>query len=218
MSYVFVIATRKQPLNPVHPGRAGLLPSSGNAAIFITIILKGARVPQHLSTGLALVNEGIGDILFASELIHRGQAIQKAMEQHKTRNRKPGFAHRRRRAGWLALFLECRVTNVLTTATQVRAVVSLGSMRGTRVGQELVRASSSLDIQTKRRLVQGIGHRFCTRVQRYDGPGYDLGDVSDGERTSPLTPQQERAISPSFLQAREKWRALGEEIGRTIRS
>jgi RRXRR protein len=44
LSNVFVLDTKKQPLNPVHPGRARLLLSSGKAAVFkrypFTIILK----------------------------------------------------------------------------------------------------------------------------------------------------------------------------------
>jgi hypothetical protein len=71
MSNVFVLDTNKQPLNPVHPGRARMLLSSGRAAVFkrypFTIILKVAieqpdvqplRIkidPGSKTTGLALV-------------------------------------------------------------------------------------------------------------------------------------------------------------------
>ena len=44
MSKVFVLDTNKQALNPVHPGRARILLSTGKAAVFkrypFTIILK----------------------------------------------------------------------------------------------------------------------------------------------------------------------------------
>ena len=44
MSNVFVLDTKKQPLNPVHPGRARLLLTQGKAAVFkrypFTIVLK----------------------------------------------------------------------------------------------------------------------------------------------------------------------------------
>ncbi|MGZ3629593.1 MAG: RRXRR domain-containing protein, partial [Ktedonobacteraceae bacterium] len=44
MSNVFVLDTKKRPLNSVHPGRARMLLKSGEAAVFrrypFTIILK----------------------------------------------------------------------------------------------------------------------------------------------------------------------------------
>jgi hypothetical protein len=46
MSKVFVLDAKKHPLNPVHPGRARILLSTGKAAVFkrypFTIVLKGA--------------------------------------------------------------------------------------------------------------------------------------------------------------------------------
>ena len=70
MSSVFVLDTNKRPLDPVHPGRARLLLSSGKAAVFkrypFTIILKREVVspvleplrlkidPGSKTTGLAL--------------------------------------------------------------------------------------------------------------------------------------------------------------------
>jgi len=89
MNYVFVVDTNKQPLNPVHPGWARKLLSSGRAAVYrrypFTIILKVAvpdadvqplRLkidPGSKTTGVAIVNDDTGDMLFASELNHRGE-------------------------------------------------------------------------------------------------------------------------------------------------
>ena len=81
MSKVFVLDTNKQPLNPVHPGRARLLLSTGKAAVLkycpFTIILKEAietpkREPLRIkldpgsrTTGIALLNEiTIGETSF----------------------------------------------------------------------------------------------------------------------------------------------------------
>ena len=91
MSKVFVLDTNKRPLDPIHPGWARKLLSSGKAAIFrrypFTIILNG-RVnhpeveplrlkidPGSKTTGLAVVNDVSGEVIFAAELTHRGQAI-----------------------------------------------------------------------------------------------------------------------------------------------
>ncbi len=140
MSKVFVLDTQKQPLNPIHPGRARLLLTQGKAAVLkrypFTIILKTAAQEPELqplrikidpgsqTTGLALVDDSSGAILFAAELHHRGQAIKKASDQRravrrsrrqrKTRYRQPHFKNRRRKSGWLAPSLESRVAHVLT--------------------------------------------------------------------------------------------------------
>ena len=46
MSHVFVVDTNKRPLNPIHPGQARWLLTSGKAAVFrrypFTVILKCA--------------------------------------------------------------------------------------------------------------------------------------------------------------------------------
>ena len=78
MSHVFVLDTNKQPLPPVHAGRARILLRRGKAAVFrrypFTIILKQA-IPAppaqglHLKidpgskmTGLAIVNDLSGEL------------------------------------------------------------------------------------------------------------------------------------------------------------
>ncbi len=140
MSYVFVLDTNKQPLNPVHPAWARKLLSSGRAAVYkrypFTIILKVAvpdtnvqplRLkidPGSKTTGLAVVNDNTGDVPFAAELNHSGQRIKKSMESRrairrsrrhrKTRYRKPRFNNRRRQDGWLAPSLRSRVENIET--------------------------------------------------------------------------------------------------------
>ena len=140
MSSVFVVDQNRTALNPIHPGRARILLSSGRAAVLkrypFTILLK--RVvdepcvkplrlkldPGSKTTGMAIVNDTSGQVVFAAELRHRGQAIQAALEtrrasrrsrrQRKTRYRKGRFNNRRRRAGWLPPSLESRIANVLT--------------------------------------------------------------------------------------------------------
>src|ERR1051326_4922560 len=127
MSKVFVLDTNKQPLNPVHPGRARILLSSGKAAVFkrypFTLILKcvvehPAVHPLRLkidpgsqTTGMALVDDSSGDVVFAAEMTHRGQAIKHVLDQRRavrrgrrqrnTRYRPPGFHRRSSKAGWL---------------------------------------------------------------------------------------------------------------------
>src|SRR5438067_514722 len=93
MSNVFVIDTHKQPLHPVHPARARLLLKAGKAAVFrhfpFTIILKrevdhpqvsALRLkldPGSKTTGIALVNDASGEVVWAAELTHRGQEIKR---------------------------------------------------------------------------------------------------------------------------------------------
>src|SRR5258707_1759096 len=160
MSNVFVLDTNKQPLNPVHPGYARLLLTQGKAAVLkrypFTIVLKRAidhpvleplRVkldPGSKTTGLAVVHDATGEVVFAVEITHRGQEIKKALDtrrgvrrgrrQRDTRYRKAGLRNRRRKKGWLAPSLESRVLNVVTW---VKRLVRLCPI--TTISQEVVR-------------------------------------------------------------------------------
>jgi 5-methylcytosine-specific restriction endonuclease McrA len=60
------------------------------------------------------------------------------------------------------------------TGDLVRAVVPTGAKAGSHVGRVAVRASGNFNIQTGTSVVQGVGHRHCTLVQRADGYGYAL--------------------------------------------
>ena len=100
MSKVFVLDTTKQPLNPVHPGRARLLLKEGKAAVYrrfpFTLILKRALEaptlhplrlkidPGSQTTGLAILNESSGEVVWAAELTHRGKQIKQSMGQRRT--------------------------------------------------------------------------------------------------------------------------------------
>lgn len=145
MSKVFVIDTTKRPLNPVHPGRARMLLASGQAAVYrrypFTIILKkevkSTRVeplrlkidPGSKTTGLALVNDASGEVVWAAELAHRGGAIKEALDArravrhrrrwHHSRYRKPRFLNRCRSKGWLPPSLLSRVTNIVTWVSRI---------------------------------------------------------------------------------------------------
>src|SRR5579859_7310589 len=99
MSNVFVLDTNKQLLNPVHPGRARILLSQGKAAILkrypFTIVLKTAveqpvleplRLkidPGSKTTGLALLNDASGEVVFAAEITHRGHVISKRLDDRR---------------------------------------------------------------------------------------------------------------------------------------
>lgn len=140
MSNVFVLDTLHRPLDPVHPGYARTLLSRGKAAVYrrypFTIILQQEvqePTPQPLrlkldpgskTTGLAIVNDATGEVVWGAELIHRGQAIKAALDgrralrqsrrQRKTRYRKPRFTNRRRKEGWLPPSIASRIANIDT--------------------------------------------------------------------------------------------------------
>src|SRR5690242_14322583 len=112
MSHVFVVDTNKHPLDPLHPARARILLRSGQAAIFrrypFTLILKtesSTRPPSDYrvkidpgskTTGIALVNDAAGQIVFAAEIEHRGEQIKAALDKRRVlrrgrRNRKTRY-------------------------------------------------------------------------------------------------------------------------------
>lgn len=156
---VFVIDADKKPVAPCHSARARELLTKGKAAVFrrypFTIILKYAVAnpvvssatvkidPGSKTTGIALVRVD-GTVLWAAELMHRGQKIKDAMESRrslrvsrrsrKTRYRAARFDNRRRSAGWLAPSLEHRVR---TTMTWVNRLARFTPITG--IAQELVR-------------------------------------------------------------------------------
>jgi 5-methylcytosine-specific restriction endonuclease McrA len=160
MSKVFVLDTNKQPLNPVHPGRARLLLKQGKAAVYrrypFTLILKRVveqpyleplRVkidPGSKTSGIALVNDASSEVLWAAELIHRGEqikrdmdkrrAVRKSRRQRKTRYRQPRFGNRRKRKGTLPPSQTSRVCNVVTWVRRLMHLCLLSA-----ISQELVR-------------------------------------------------------------------------------
>ncbi len=160
MSKVFVLDTSKRPLDPVHPAWARKLLSSGQAAVWrrypFTIILKKEinqpRVqllrlkldPGSKVTGIAVVNDASGEVVFAAELEHRGQAIKAALDnrravrrnrrQRKTQYRKPRFENRRRSKGWLAPSLMSRISNIETWARRIMRSCPIAAL-----SQELVK-------------------------------------------------------------------------------
>ena len=159
MQYVFVLDTNKQPLDPIHPAEARTLLRGGQAAIFrkypFTIILKFAATnepeplrvkvdPGSKITGIAVVNDDTGRVVWAANLHHRGQRIKDTLEgrravrrsrrNRKTRYRKPRFLNRTRPKGWLAPSLQSRVDNIVTWVKRLWRVSNV-----THISMELVR-------------------------------------------------------------------------------
>ncbi len=165
MSNVFVVDANRKPLDPVHPGYARLLLTQGKATVLrrfpFTIVLTGVREhqeeqplrvkldPGSKTTGIAIVNDATGEVLFAAELTHRGQAIKDALDgrrgvrhsrrQRTTRYRKPRYQNRRRPTGWLPPSLESRICNVMTWVKRLMRVCPI-----TAISQEVVRFDMQL--------------------------------------------------------------------------
>ncbi|MGJ5674786.1 MAG: RNA-guided endonuclease IscB [Nostochopsis sp.] len=174
MSKVFVIDSEKRQLDPIHSAQARQLLRNKKAAVYrrfpFTIILKESRPASSVSplrlkidpgakhTGIALVNDSTGEVVFAAELKHRGFAIRDALtsrrqlrrsrRNRKTRYRQPRFLNRTRSEGWLAPCLKSRVENIKTWVEKLRKLAPI-----TAISQELVRFDMQLmrnpDIQGK---------------------------------------------------------------------
>lgn len=181
MSHVFVLSSDRQPLDPCHPARARRLLTSGRAAVFrrfpFTIILKARSAaesvthphrikldPGSKTTGIAVVAEGTGRVVWAGELTHRGQqirdrleqrrAIRRSRRQRKTRYRKARFLNRRRPEGWLAPSLAHRVETTLTWVNRLRRFVPVAAL-----SVELVRFDTQLMQDAK---VSGVAYQQGT--------------------------------------------------------
>jgi 5-methylcytosine-specific restriction endonuclease McrA len=154
MASVAVLDTDKRPLNPMHPARARRLLDQGKAAVFrrvpFTIILKHSvptatppplRLkidPGSQTSGLTVLNDQSGEIVFAGEIVHRGRAIQHAMYQRQLvrrarrhrhcRYRPARFLNRRRAAAWLPPSLASRVANLITWVGRLRSAYPIGAI------------------------------------------------------------------------------------------
>jgi 5-methylcytosine-specific restriction endonuclease McrA len=165
MSKVFLIDTDLRPLDPIHPAQARQLLREKKAAVFrrfpFTLILKESRPDSPVSplrlkidpgakfTGIALVNDSTGEIVFAGELKHRGFAIRDSLtsrrqlrrsrRNRKNRYRKPRFLNRTRPKAWLAPSLQSRVDNIKTWVERLRKIAPIEA-----ISQELVRFDTQL--------------------------------------------------------------------------
>lgn len=165
MLHVFVLDNDRCPLPPVHPGTARRWLNQKKAAAFrrypFTIILNETPPKQYVeplrvkidpgskTTGLAVVNDTTGQVVWAADLSHRGQAIKKSLtdrravrgsrRQRKTRYRMARFDNRCRRARWLPPSLESRVHNILTWVCRLRRLCPIEA-----ISMELVRFDTQL--------------------------------------------------------------------------
>ncbi|MCC5668582.1 HNH endonuclease [Nostoc sp. CHAB 5784] len=159
MSKIFVIDSEKRPLSPIHSAQARQLLRNKKAAVYrwfpFTIILKESRPETPASalrlkidpgakfTGIALVNDSTGEVVFAAELKHRGFAIRDVLTTRRqlrrsrrariTRYRQPRFLNRTRPQGWLAPSLQSRVDNIKTWVEKLRKLTPIQA-----ISQELV--------------------------------------------------------------------------------
>lgn len=173
MSKVFVLNSNKKSVNPIHPAKARQLLRDKKAAIFrqfpFTIILKEEKVeevdplrlkidPGAKTTGLAIINDKTGEVVFAAEITHRGFQIREALtnrrqlrrfrRNRKTRYRQPRFLNRTKPKGWLPPSLESRIANILTWVNKLKKYSNIQA-----ISQELVKFDTQLmqnkDIQGK---------------------------------------------------------------------
>jgi len=156
-NFVFVLDSNRKPLAPCKPGVARSLLKAGKAAVFrrypFTIILhkQVETTPEPLelkldpgskTTGIAILLNS--SVIWAAELMHRGQQIKDALlsrrqlrrgrRNRKTHYRQARFFNRSRPEGWLAPSLGHRVETVLTWVSRLCRFASIGS-----IAQELVR-------------------------------------------------------------------------------
>ncbi len=165
MQRVLVVSAERAPLSPCRPARARWLLTQHKAAVLrrypFTIILKHPpsgtvtpplRVkvdPGSKTTGLAIVNEATGEVVWAAEVSHRGQQVKDALDarratrrgrrQRHTRYRQPRFDNRTRPKGWLPPSLASRVQNVVTWVERLRRYAPISD-----ISLELVRFDPQL--------------------------------------------------------------------------
>jgi 5-methylcytosine-specific restriction endonuclease McrA len=94
--------------------------------------------PGSKTTGLAIVKETTGEVVWAATLEHRGQQVTEALtkrracrrsrRQRHTRYRPSRFLNRRRKQGWLPPSLQSRLANVLTWVVRLQHWCPIGAL------------------------------------------------------------------------------------------
>ena len=216
MSNVFVLDDMQRPLDPIHPGYARRLLSSGQAAVFchypftiiltkevqepITPPLRLKLDPGSKTTGIAIVNDASGEVVWAAELTHRGNSISGSLDrrrasrrgrrQRNTRYRKARFLNRRKPKGWLPPSLESRIANILTWVHRLSRYCPLAS-----ISQELVKFDTQLMQNAE---ISGIDYQQGT-LQGYELREYVL---EKWNRTCAYCGAKEIPLQIEHIQAR----------------
>src|SRR5262249_23497503 len=86
--------------------------------------------PGSCTTGIAIINDAKGEVVFAANLSHRGErikerldkrrAVRRSRRQRKTRYRTPRFLNRKHKKVCLPPSLESRIANILTWVNRLR--------------------------------------------------------------------------------------------------
>jgi 5-methylcytosine-specific restriction endonuclease McrA len=156
--------------------------------------------PGSKTTGIAVVDDATGEVVFAAELAHRGHTIKAALERRRavrrsrrrrhTRYRQARFRNRTRKQGWLAPSLASRVANVLTWVRRLMRVCSI-----TAISQEVVR----FDLQQMQNLaIQGAEYQQGTLF------GYELREylLEKWNRTCSYCGKQNIPLQIEHIQAK----------------
>jgi 5-methylcytosine-specific restriction endonuclease McrA len=207
LSKVFVVDTNLRQLNPIHPAEARRLLSTGKAAVYrrypFAIVLKTAveapidplRVkidPGSKTTGIAIVNDATGEVVFAAELSHQGEAIKKRLDKRRgvrrsrrnrhTRYRQARWRNRRnKKKGWLPPSLQSRITNIVTWVNRFmqRCHITAMSMELVRFDTQLVENAEISGIEYQQGTLAGYEvreyllekwKRACTYCQKQNIP------------------------------------------------
>lgn len=195
-----------------------MLLSQGKAAVFrrypFTLILKeSVRAPKieplrlkidpgAKTTGLAIVNDSTGEVVWVAELQHRGFQIRDALtlrrqlrcfrRNRKTRYRQPRFLNRTRNKKWLPPPLNSRVDNILTWVKRLSSLCQI-----TAISQELVRFDTQ---QMQDVEIGGVGYQQGTRS------GYEVREflLEKWNRTCVYCGEKDTRLEIEHIQPKSK--------------
>lgn len=165
MSRIFVVDHERRPLMPTTPARARILLKQRKAAILrrfpFVLILKEPRPdevvnplrvkldPGSKTSGIAVVDNQRGEVVWAAEVTHRSaqirealitrRAVRRSRRNRHTRYRPAKYANRRRPKGWLAPSLRSRVHHLSTWVIRLSRWCPVGAL-----SLELVRFDTAL--------------------------------------------------------------------------
>lgn len=166
MQFAFVLNPDRTPSVLVQPFEARQLLKNGQASVLkrypFTLILREQSqssdetyslkiAPTRKQTGIALVRQSDGRVVWAAELEHRSDLIirklktradcRRSRRSRKTRYRPSRFNNRLRREGWLPPSVQSRVENIVTWAKRIISACQVA---------EIIFISARFDVQRMR--------------------------------------------------------------------
>jgi 5-methylcytosine-specific restriction endonuclease McrA len=190
--YPFTIILREaRPATPEQPLRLKLDPGSKTTGIAVVTEPEHTQEGRQDTTIAARTTQSLGQVVWAAELVHRGQQVTKNLDQRRacrrsrrsrhTRYRACRYDNRTRTDGWVPPSLESRIANVLTWVQRLQRLCPIGAvslelakfdtqlLQNAEISGIMYQQGELAGYETREYLLEKWGRR-CAYCRRTDSP------------------------------------------------